>query len=144
MPPPHPPSCLSLPPPEGNSWPHLRLSLAWYSCVSHATKCASCNVEFLFYLQFSPVVFQWLYNCVQLKQHCEDLYTFSLSFVPDLILVYLHAVYANSKQVSIISEKDSYTCLGFELNLSQRERVTQKVFLYKNAPPNSTPKRIPI
>ena len=54
-------------------------------------------------IQFTKVPFEWLYKCIQLKERSIDLFTFVLQFSPDLMMVYLYAVYeSNSKVYAVI------------------------------------------
>ena len=50
-------------------------------------------------MQFTQGLFEWMYRSIQLRDRSTDLYTFVLQFAPDLLLVYLHAVYENSTKV---------------------------------------------
>ena len=55
------------------------------------------------FLQFTPLLFQWLYGCAHLRPLSRDLHCFVLQFSPDLLMVYLYAVYENNKEVRFFS-----------------------------------------
>ncbi|XP_064389921.1 hyccin-like [Halichondria panicea] len=49
-------------------------------------------------------LFEWLFNCIQLREKSSDLFRFILQFLPDLLLVYLHAVYESNVKLKAMSE----------------------------------------
>ena len=48
---------------------------------------------------YQITLFEWLFNCIKLREKSSDLFRFILQFSPDLLLVYLHAVYESNVKV---------------------------------------------